>query len=88
MPRRNRLIPQHSAKRPEFHPCRFPIYAQTDNPSEHAMRVCANCPVPTRCRDHAITSPEPRGVRDAPTPGERIEPRWTQRRRNPHRRTA
>ncbi|WP_062996783.1 WhiB family transcriptional regulator [Nocardia mikamii] len=60
----------------------------TDDAPEPAKRVCARCPVLTRCRDHAITSHEPHGIWGGLTPGERMEYRWARRRNLSNRRTA
>jgi WhiB family transcriptional regulator, redox-sensing transcriptional regulator len=36
-----------------------------------AKRICRECPVLNKCRDHALRTPEPHGIWGAMTPAER-----------------
>ncbi|AHH17629.1 transcriptional regulator [Nocardia nova SH22a] len=63
------------------------FYAEDEPRTTTAKRLCAHCPVLTRCRDHAITSHEPHGIWGGLTPSERAAYRWADR-RLPRTRTA
>ncbi|MFD5179852.1 WhiB family transcriptional regulator [Nocardia sp. NPDC058379] len=41
-----------------------------------AKRICAQCPVLTHCRDHAVAANEPHGIWGGMTPRERARYRW------------
>ncbi|MCP2276235.1 WhiB family transcriptional regulator, redox-sensing transcriptional regulator [Nocardia amikacinitolerans] len=47
-----------------------------------AKKICADCPVLTRCRDHAVAANEPHGIWGGMTPRERARYRWVHYRPN------
>ncbi|SDD08275.1 WhiB family transcriptional regulator [Actinokineospora iranica] len=53
-----------------------------DQRIREAKRVCARCPVLTRCRDHALRTAEPYGVWGGLDENERAELRRRGRRRS------
>ncbi len=55
----------------------FPDYdrrADRREREEQAKRICRECPVLTRCREHAVSVPERYGIWGATTPRERGVP--------------